>query len=78
MRGHEGLQLPLDLLCEDRRGSGRRDEAEEGRGGVERASAEFGVRLEAHEEGVVCGGVSVKGNAGEVKMRGCIEGGGSR
>jgi hypothetical protein len=45
--------LRLELLRQYRRPACGSDEPKEGRRGVQRARAEFGVRLEADEEGVV-------------------------
>lgn len=54
MRGLERLQLLRHLLFEDFRSTRCRDKSEERRRRVERARAEFWVRLQANEERVIC------------------------
>jgi hypothetical protein len=53
VRGLEGGQLDVELRRELGGPGGRGDEAQEGRGRVQRARAELGVRLEADEIRVV-------------------------
>ena len=50
----EGRLLGFDLFPQNGFSGGRSDEAEEGRGWIERPAAEFRVGLHSDEEGVVC------------------------
>jgi hypothetical protein len=52
--------LRFDLFSQNSFTGSRSDEAEEGRGRVERPAAEFGVGLQSDEEGVVCQRWSVR------------------